>query len=330
VLAAARSWLQASAADWAERRQGRDTPSVTLDKRRIYILPTRFGLAFALTVLAMLLGSLNYASSLGFALTFLLAGLGIVTMRHCHNNLRGARVRFLSVHPVFAGEVAEFRFALSNDAPATRAELMLRQGEWESPVQDIPPRQWRIFSVHAPTRARGLQRLGRFQVTTRFPGSLFKAWSWIHMDAACVVYPRPASRGMPLPNEAGGDGLHGGLERGDADFIGLAAAAPGEPPRRIAWKAFARNDELMVKQFAAGDQDARMLSWENLPGMNAEQRISQLTRWCLDAAERDLAIGLALPKQSVAVGRGQRHLDECLQTLALYEDQSNRHDSGRA
>jgi uncharacterized protein (DUF58 family) len=155
---------------------------------------------------------------------------------------------------------------------------------------------------------------------TRFPGSLFRAWSWLHMDASCIVYPHPAPRGRPLPNEAGGEGLHGGLDRGDADFIGLATAAPGEPPRRIAWKAFARSDELMVKQFAAGEQQARILTWDSLPGRDTEQRLSQLTRWCLEAGERDMAIGLQLPNRAVPVGRGQKHLNECLRALAIYEE----------
>lgn len=320
MLAASKNWLQSSAADWAERRQGRDALSIMLKKRRIYILPTRFGLAFGFTIFAMLLGALNYGSSLGFALTFLLAGLGIVIMRHCHNNLRGTRLRFLTAHSVFPGELAQFRFALSNDAPAMRCELVLSHEGRETEAQDIPPRQSRVFSIVVPSRKRGLLPLGRYQISTRFPGNLFRSWSWLHMDASCTVYPRPAPRGLPLPNDAGGEGLHGGLERGDADFIGLATAAPGEPPRRIAWKAYARNDELMVKEFAAGDQYARVLSWDSLTGMDAEQRISQLTRWCLDAAERDLAIGLLLPTQMVPVGRGQRHLDECLRALALYQE----------
>ena len=126
------------------------------------------------------------------------------------------------------------------------------------------------------------------------------------------------------PNEAGGEGARGSHERGDVDFIGLATAAPGEPPRRIAWKAFARNDELMVKQFSAGDQQARVLSWTDLPGLDTEERLSQLTRWCLDAAEQDLAIGLALPNQIVPPGRGQRHLSECLRALALYDEAAAR------
>ncbi len=54
----------------------------TLGSRRIYILPTRNGLYFAVLVLAMLLGSMNYNNSLGFALAFLLAAVGLVAMHH--------------------------------------------------------------------------------------------------------------------------------------------------------------------------------------------------------------------------------------------------------
>ena len=320
MLTAPQQWLRANAAAWAEKRQGPDPLGVTLNKRRIYILPSRFGLAFGFTIFAMLLGALNYGSSLGFALTFLLSGLGIVIMRHCHYNLRSARIRFLAAQPVFASEPAEFRFAVSNDATSPRYEILLSHDGKESKSQDIPAGQSRVFALAVPTRERGLLRLGRYQVTTRFPGNLFRAWSWLHMDASCIVYPHPAPRGRPLPNESGGEGLHGGLDRGDADFIGLATAAPGEPPRRIAWKAFARSDELMVKQFAAGEQQARILTWDSLPGLDTEQRLSQLTRWCLEAGERDMAIGLQLPNRAVPVGRGQKHLNECLRALALYEE----------
>ena len=100
--------LERWAAEWARRRQGQDGTSVALARRRIYILPTRFGATFGLVVFAMLLGSLNYGASLGFALTFLLAGVALVAMHHCHNNLLGIEVRVLAAPPVFAGERAEF------------------------------------------------------------------------------------------------------------------------------------------------------------------------------------------------------------------------------
>jgi hypothetical protein len=37
----------------------------------VFILPTRAGLAFAVLLLVMLIGALNYSLGLGFALTFL-------------------------------------------------------------------------------------------------------------------------------------------------------------------------------------------------------------------------------------------------------------------
>jgi len=320
MLAAPQLWLRSSAASWAQRRQGQDSLAVTLEKRRIYILPTRFGLAFGCTIFAMLLGALNYGSSLGFALTFLLAGLGIVIMRHCHNNLRDLHVRFIGAQPAFAGGAAVFRFALHNDARSDRFEITLAPAGEESDSQDIPAEQTRTFTLTVPSGERGLLLLGRFSVATRYPGNLFRAWTWMHMRATCVIYPRPAPRGRPLPNDAGGEGQLGSLEHGDADFIGLRAAVPGDPPQRIAWKAFARNDELMVKQFSAGAQQARMLSWDSLANLETEERLAQLTRWCLDAAERNLSVGLALPDRVVPVGRGLKHLHECLRALALFED----------
>jgi uncharacterized protein (DUF58 family) len=324
MLAAPTRTLRAGAASWARRRQGADPLSVTLEKRRIYILPSRFGIAFGLMILAMLLASLNYASSLGFALTFLLTGLGLVIMRHCHNNLRGTRIRFASARPVFAGERAEFQFSVSNDAPSQRFEIMLSAQGLDTEAGDLGAGESQRFRLNVDADRRGVKRLERFLVTTRYPGNLFRAWAWVHMDLSCIVYPRPAPRGRPLPFDSGGEGLHGGLEPGDTDFIGLAAATPSDPPRRIAWKAYARNDELMVKQFATGAQQARMLSWDDLPELDTERRLSQLARWCLDAAERDYAVGLVLPGKAVPPGHGHRHVAECLRLLALFEEGPER------
>ena len=41
-----------------------------LSRRHIYILPTRFGWLYALLLIALLIGSINYSLSLGFAMTF--------------------------------------------------------------------------------------------------------------------------------------------------------------------------------------------------------------------------------------------------------------------
>src|SRR5512134_174880 len=137
-LGVARS-LERWAATWARRRQGPDAHAIALKRRRIYILPTRFGVVFAAMLFAMLLGSLNYAASLGFALTFLLAGVCLVIMHHCHNNLLGTAIKFVGAAPVFAGERAEFRIAVGNDAAVPRFEIELNNRRHTAGPVDIAP-----------------------------------------------------------------------------------------------------------------------------------------------------------------------------------------------
>ncbi|HUL81286.1 MAG TPA: DUF58 domain-containing protein [Gammaproteobacteria bacterium] len=316
-LAAARR-LESWAASWARRRQGADSHSVVLKRRRIYILPTRFGAVFAPMIFAMLLGSLNYGASLGFMLTFLLAGLGLVLMHHCHGNLLGTELRLIGAHPVFAGQRAEFRIALRNDAAVPRYEIELAHDRHSAGPIDVAPGAEVSLRIAVPTERRGWVVLERFAVVTRHPGGLFRAWTWVHMDARCLVYPQPAPPGRPLPENAG-VGFGGRPDRGDSDFAGLRAAALGDPPQRIAWKAFARSDVLLLKQFAGGDREPCELDWDALPELDPEARLAQLTRWCLDAAAEARTFSLKIPGATLPLGAGPQHLAACLEALALCE-----------
>jgi uncharacterized protein (DUF58 family) len=310
--------LERWAAGWARRRQGPDALAVVLRRRRIYILPTPFGAAFGTMVFAMLLGSLNYGASLGFALTFLLGGLGLVAMHHCHNNLLGLKLRFAGAAPVFAGDSVVFRIAAGNESSSPRYDIELNFGRHGAAPIDVAPGGTAAAQLLVPTQRRGWVVLDRFAVSTRYPGRLFRAWTWVHMDARCLVYPQPARPGRPLPSSSGSDGT-GKPDSGDADFAGLRSAAPGDPPQRIAWKAYARTELLLLKQFAGGDAEPCMVDWDALPELAPEARLSQLARWCLDAAEGSRAFGLRLPGCSLPIAQGPRHLAECLERLALFE-----------
>nr|MBO2513556.1 DUF58 domain-containing protein [Gammaproteobacteria bacterium] len=304
-------------AAWLARGRPSDPPSFVLGRRRIYILPTRFGLAFGGVVLAMLFASINYSASLGFALTFLLVGLGVAMLHHCHANLLGLEVSFAGASPVFAGGEARFRLRLSNPGRVPRYEIALgAEGREFGPV-DVPAGESVVIAFGVPATRRGRLEAPRFSIATRHPGALFRAWTYARMDIACIVYPEPAPPGIPRPatrTERGSDTA----ERGDADFAGLRNALPGDPPRRIAWKAYARTDELLLKEFAGGGDRVDVLDYDEAPGKDPEQRLSVLARWCLDAAAEGMSFGLRLPGQTVPIGSGESHLHRCLEALALF------------
>jgi hypothetical protein len=107
------------------RWQSDGTAPLRLSQRRIFIIPTRGGLLFALALVVMLLGAINYNLALGHALVFLLAGLGIIGMVHTFRNLHGLIITPGRSEPVFAGEMAHFQLTRGNDRPSARLALEL-------------------------------------------------------------------------------------------------------------------------------------------------------------------------------------------------------------
>lgn len=314
---------------WARRRQGTDPDPVRIHRRRTYILPTWLGGGFALLIFAMLLASMNYNNSMGFALTFLLAGLGLVTMHWCYQNMTGLVVRGIRVEPVFAGSPPVLELALENPSPSRRYELVVAcQGREARPV-DLPACATVPVRLKLPPTRRGHLRIESVGITTRFPFGLFRCWIWLHPDVTGIVYPTVAPAGpLPPPDlSAGGSATEDTF--GEEDFAGLRSFRPGDSPRRVAWKAMARGGDLLVKQFAGADLTTRWLAWADAPERDPEERLSRLCRWVVDAHERGQAYGLRLPGVEERPGVGRRHRHRCLSALATYPGTGHRGAGGR-
>ncbi|HEY3327424.1 MAG TPA: DUF58 domain-containing protein [Novimethylophilus sp.] len=310
------SWL-----DWKKllrtARQSRDM--ATLDRRHVYILPTRAGLLFALILAGMLLGAINYALSLGFVLVFWLSGMGVVAMLHTWRNLAHLAVTPGRINPVFAGETAHFGFLVHDRSHRAHHAIALQHAA-DAPLHgDIPADGDAAMVLPLPTLRRGWLQAGRLQVFTEFPLGLFRAWGYVELDAACLVYPHPAPPGTPLPAaalQAKPQGSH--AAGGDEDFSGLRNYKSGDSMRRIDWKASAREQGLYTKEFQGQGQQVLWLSWDMAPGRDPEARLSLLTRWVMDAHEAGLAWGLELPGAKLPPACGEAHLHACLRALALF------------
>jgi uncharacterized protein (DUF58 family) len=291
---------------------------VRLTAGRLYILPTRAGLVFGLLLLGLLVGAINYGVSLAYLFTFWFAGLGVVGILHTQRNLSGLSLRALPVAPVFAGEVAEFTLGVDNPGHHLRHRLRLRHPANEGEAADIPGDGGGRLALALPQLRRGRHRPGRFSVHSEYPLGLFRCWCVMELDWDVLVYPAPAREALPFP--VGGDGEEDGVaSRGEGgDFAGLRGYQPGDPPRRIAWKAVARGGrDLVTKQFAGGAARDLWLDWHLVPEREPEARLSRLARWVLDAHAAGLAFGLRLPGREIPVRAGEAHVRQCLEALAV-------------
>jgi uncharacterized protein (DUF58 family) len=305
---------------WLFRLHGPEASPIVLGQRRVFVLPTGSGLAFAVTVILLLIGSINYFLSLGFMLTFLLAGLGIVAIIHSFRNLVGLEIAAGRCGPVFRGESAVYTLAIRNHRPDARLALRLRVGGGAPAALDVPGSDSAEARLVVPTRRRGWQRLQRITLETTFPLGLIRAWSYIQPDMRCLVYPAPERDPPPLP--FGAAGLDGMLRAGPGidDFAGLRGHQPADSPRHIAWKAVAREAPLLTKQFAGAAAGLLWLDWWALPThLDTEARLSRLTAWVLAAHGACLPFGLRLPGVELAPADDEAHVRRCLQELALHD-----------
>jgi uncharacterized protein (DUF58 family) len=304
---------------WARRRQGTDPRSSRLESRRIYILPTRAGIFYAVVVFTMLIGSMNYNNNMGFALTFLLASIGIISIYHCHRNLVDVYLHFSGSQPAFAGESVRFNFVIENQSPYSRIQLRFGHNGRQEICDTLSADGRQQVNVRIKSTRRGWLGLPRLLLSTRYPLGLFRAWAWVNMDIAEVVYPQPVSSASVALSNHSGHSTPGRRAPGDDDFSGLRTYRLGDPPKRIAWKILARSGETLITEYHGGGDDLTWINWHDYPVSDPETRLSLLTRRILDTEAAGNMWGLRLPDQVIGPDRGTTHQHQCLQTLALYD-----------
>ncbi|MBW8759410.1 MAG: DUF58 domain-containing protein [Burkholderiales bacterium] len=304
---------------WDARREPRE--SLTLTQRNIYIVPSRAGLMFGVVLVLLLVVAINYQLSLGFALTFLLAGSAAASMQMTHGSLRGLTLHLKPLVPAFDGDAAVLEVVVTN---AGAARLGVGFG-LDLGIRPIPlayaeiPAQGQV-SVHLGWLAphRGLHALPVLRVESRYPFGLFRAWTIWRPAGQQWIYPRPELPTPPWPqvDAAQGDDRPAARTGAGTEFEGVRAYRRGDTLRQVVWKKAARTGELVSRETAGAVQRELVLRWQQAQGLDTEARVSRLAAWVLAADAAGHRWGLALPGAELAPDNGASHRHAALRALA--------------
>jgi uncharacterized protein (DUF58 family) len=299
---------------WA-RPRGPEPLPVTFDRRRVYVLPTRFGLFFGVLLVAMGLGALNYNNNPALMLCLLLAGAANTSLLAAHLQLTGLRIGAIGAEPVPAGTPLALRVhasaapgrerrGLRVDYAASAATLSLADGHAQAVLE-------------VPTTRRGWLVLDRIRISTTRPLGLARAWAWVWPETPLLVYPAPEPHGPPLPQGQGAQSRMRPHPAGE-ELHHLRAYRRGDPRRSIAWKPSARRGSLLVRAYEQPRGADVALDWNALRELAHEARIRRLARWVDEAEREGRRYSLRLPAQPpLGPATGAAHRHACLRALAL-------------
>ncbi len=309
--------------------QSRLTPRdhITLNQRNVYILPTKPGWMLAITLLVLLIASINYQLNLGYVLTFLLAGSAVVGMHICHGTLRGLALQLIAPDAQFAGASATIGIQVVSQRKSVRYGIGLAlwgSDHWS--WTDVPAQGSSKVQIAVPAIRRGLQPIPPLTAETRFPLGTFRVWTVWRPAAQLLIYPAPERHAPPLPPgepRAGGSATAQRYSSGEYD--GVRSYRRGDPLKQVVWKKMAKSGELVSRDTSLNQQFELWLDLAHtgLPGgayAPLEARLSRLCAWVLAADKAGQPYGLRLGSREIAPGNGPAHRAQCLQALAMYAE----------
>ena len=315
--------------------------SMLLMQRNLYILPTGAGGLLMVTLLALLIASINYQLNLGYMLTFLIAGCAVVSVPITHNTLRGLHLHLHPPQPQFADKPVLLNIRLHNPQNRRRLGLGLRVHDIHAPTsakQDFDALDWHDCPALADHNVqlawhcgqRGWHDLPALHIETRFPLGIFRVWSVWRTASQVLLYPAPEAHPPPLPLPGSGQRQEHAPPaqqampvRSDEVPEDLRPYQRGDSPRHIAWKKVAQTGELVSRESRRPDSRTLWLDFDAAsPQRGTEAALQRLCAWVQTASQQDQRFGLRLPptaarpETTLGPDQGSAHTQRCLQALA--------------
>ena len=294
-----------------------------MNTRRIALVyPTKIfaGLLFVLS--AMWYASASQNNAANYLLLFCTVALFLVSIPHTLLNLGGLKASVESVKPTFAGEEVAVPVEIVNKSRRTRHGCVISlPGLYEAAelVDEIAAEKAARVALRFAAERRGQYEITQVQLHSSYPLGFLAASRRAATRQRYVVYPAPKGDArLPISNrKAFGARTTNVASEGD-DYAGVRPYVSGESQRHIDWKAVARGQPLMTKQFTAEADDVLRLDFDAIAETGTEQRLSQLALWVIEAERAHRQYALRLPGAEIPPGSGEAHYHRCLHALALF------------
>lgn len=312
-----KQWFRNRFNKWLSRR----IPAANeqkLSNKNIFILPTKFGYGYILSVFTLFLLGTNYQNNLIILMSYLFASVFLTSMLYSFFNLSRLKFVFNSKLTTYATQTTYI--PLSVLSKNKRFDVSFVFVDNEKSYEPVIEAGESVINIPYKALIRGVNNPGRLKISSEYVLGLFI--SWTHLDFDCEVVTYPAKKVFNhIKHDSFEDHaeLNGNriIEGGD-DFGELREYKTGESNAQIAWKQLARGQGWLTKTTQQELGNTVWLSLQHLPTAPIETKLEMLCFLALDHHKNNTPFGLALDSKQIEPSTGSQHIKQCLEALALY------------
>lgn len=314
----------------ANRTESNQSESFSIGRRQLYILPTRIGWYYALSLVALFAIAVKFDDQAAFMMLFILVGIGNAVMLATHRNVIGLEIHKGVPTPCYAGEVATVRVNLTNHSNRSRKAVYLSLAD-DHQLVDLAPNESKRLELNYITDVRGIHELPPVVLSSQYPAGLFFVWTkQTFFKHTLTVYPKTKNLVEKMMSPASGvnDSDVGAARMHQGDFQGLRNYQPGDRLRDVHWASYAKNQKLISKKYEAPSASSLAFNWADMPKqLGHEDKLSQLSHWLTHAERTGGTYSLNMPSTLIPLNHGPAHLHECLHVLAEFYTDSDEQES---
>lgn len=296
------------------------------DKRVTRVKPAGTLLVYFLVLAGFWYAGVSQQNNVAYLLCFFLVSIGVVSLLLGYRNIRSVTVRTCGACEGYADEPVNIRLPVGNASRRPLFGIHLRPVAPVAPdafvdleLDELPPGEQAVHCTSA-SLPRGRHWIDELVVSSIYPLGLMRWERRFTWEEEVLVYPaREGEEPMPLVPARSGEG-HGTVQATGDDFGGWRTYREGDSGRHVDWKAVARGQPWLVKEFEGESDNDVILDWELIRAPAPEEKLQQLAAWVDECQRRGFAYALKAPGIELKHGTGEAHLLAALRALAVWPE----------
>ena len=297
------------------RKKIKQYPDPSINKKNIFIFPTKEGFQLGLFLITALIASTIYQINLGLIILVTLSVLFFLSILITYENLNHIKIKDYE-NIIDSNGKETLKLILHNQSKQKKINLDIMDNKDVFKSLSFNLEQGlNTIEFKNPFLKRGCYDYPLLKIQTRFPFGIIKSWNWFQLKERFYVYPSPVQYFKDL-NHFLVETLKFKSDFSE-DFDGIDQFQEGMSESKIAWKISNSKDKLYIKKFESKSESKKILiDYNHIQIQDHEKKLGIMVFLLRECLQQHKIFAIKIKDQLSDYGNDQKHYQTCLKMIA--------------